>query len=270
MTIIVKQISDRGTSNPIVARTGPQANEIFQWSSLSREEEKKFLLFDTLSNFRRRLLVCDDIRETVLKELVDINESYDPDEMKNGVTLPQIVHLDTYCEIFLYFSKLAMRDLSPIFSVFYDYDKYGHDYRKHRDWAKDKFGEDDELYRMLAEDHDWIKKISDLRNAVEHPENGKLNIKNIELHKSGKLLAPLWWKDGENKADILRDMHVFVENMLTFSEDLLVVLVKKTASFPHLIFLEIPEEERTPEMPTRITPSMDMSKLNQLDTTDNA
>lgn len=154
-----------------------------------------------------------------------------------------------------------MRDLSPIFNVFFGYEKFGSRYDVYKEWAKTKFGENDELYKILNEDHVWIKDLVDFRNAVEHPESSKLKILNIEPHKSGKLDFPKWSLNDQTQRNIINDIEVFVENMLTFCEDILVILIKKTLTFPHIIFLEIPENDRDENCPIRIRASIDKSKL---------
>jgi hypothetical protein len=44
--------------------------------------------------------------------------------------------------------------------------------------------------------------------------------------------------------------------MLTLAEDVLVACIKKRPLFPHVIFYEVPEDQRNPEMPLRIQPGL--------------
>ncbi|MBM3632083.1 MAG: hypothetical protein FJX03_00010 [Alphaproteobacteria bacterium] len=250
VNIVFKKILEHGPSNPIVARTTLQGMELLKFSSINSDATKQEKVFNTLLDFQRRLLVCEDIRKKIEDDLLEIDKKISQNEFKDE--LPQILHLQTSCEIFLYFSKLAMRDLSPIISCFFEYGKFSHNYKVHARWAERTFGKEDILSKLLDEDHEWIKFIADMRNAVEHPDSGALNINNIDFHENCKLTPPQWNIEGRTPSDILSDLGTVIENMLTFSEDLLVALVKKTIISSCIDFAQIPEEERNHKSPIRL------------------
>lgn len=84
MSIIIRQISDRGTKNPIVARTTVQPLDLLQFSEIGREKDKKDEAFKVLLNFQRRLLVCDDIRQTIVESIEEINKDISGGKYKEG------------------------------------------------------------------------------------------------------------------------------------------------------------------------------------------
>lgn len=105
-----------------------------------------------------------------------------------------------------------------------------------------------------------------MRNAVEHPgeRSGILYIHNFELHKIPKkeeivITEPSWHIDDGKRTSILKDMDAFLKNLLEFTEDLLVICIKKTdPPFP-IVIEEIPEADRDPTCPIRFRATISLN-----------
>lgn len=264
MSFIIKKISDHGTSNPIVARLSVQTSELMQFYPLSKEKRDK--IFEILhENVQPRLLRSYEINKELLSDLKKIDEEI----AKEGVhiqasgrvtTVPQIMKLRERCENYLYNAKSALRDLSCIFEPLFGKKFNEARYDTIYSWAKKKFGEDDNLAKIIKQDHDlWIKKVVSMRNVVEHPggRSGQLHIHNIELTTSPdsqKILFvdPTWHLNNEPRVSISEDFNTFIWNLLEFTEDILVLSLEKfDKKFP-IAVAEIPKEERNPQCPVRL------------------
>ena len=256
MTFQLKQVSEHGTANPIVARLSLQTVELLQFSSLDKNrQDEVFALFH--GEVQPRLLECDDIAQEISKEIMaianELNESGLITQSQGRVIeVPNLMRLEQRVEQFLYCAKSALRDLSKLFGFFFAKEFNEARFDKIHSWAVDTFGEDSELAVLIKQDHDlWIKQVVAMRNAVEHPGgfSGNLHIHNFELATAPhsmqhKLSEPCWHRNDDPKSSIANDLLVFVTNILEFCEDLLVVCIKMTGFPDFLQFVQIPESER--------------------------
>jgi len=265
MSFIIKKISDHGTSNPIVARLSVQTSELMKFYPLSKEKREK--IFEILhGNIRPRLLQSYEINQELLSDLKKIDEEIE----KEGVhiqasgrvtTIPQIMKLKERCENYLYNAKSALRDLSGIFEPLFRKKFNEARYDKVHIWAKKKFGEDDNLTKIIKQGHDlWIKKVISMRNAVEHPggHSGQLHIHNIELTTSPDsqkvlFVDPTWHLNNEPRVSISKDFNKFIWSLLEFAEDILVLSLEKFDNKFPIVVAQILEEERNPECPVRLS-----------------
>lgn len=117
--------------------------------------------------------------------------------------------------------KKALAEVSKILSVFFDYQKTGHHYTAHHKWAKETFGKNSGVTKVL-EDHvtgDGLPKyLVDMRSRVEHPaQNYWLKVQKIEFEPlSKKMVRPAWSTDAHPAlSDILTGMHVLLNNILS-------------------------------------------------------
>jgi len=160
-----QQILDYGTKNPIVARLSLQVKDIIQFFPLN--ETQKENVFGTMCmDVMPRIMTCYKINEEIGREIIKCKEKIN----KNGIltqpqgrtlTLPSILNLNERVETFLYNSKSALRDFIKIFNVIFNANlekkaRYDLVY----EWAKGEFGENDNLTKVLKQDHDlWIQQI---------------------------------------------------------------------------------------------------------------
>jgi len=272
MVFIVTKKLNHGTSNPIIARLGPQTQDLTQAFPLTKQQKDEIfeILFVKVS---RRLITCYEILETVKSEINQITNEIKKSglEIQPGgstITLPQVSKLEEKVESFLYNAKSALRDLSQIFKVFYKKEFDHSRYHEIQQWAEREIGLESPLAKLLADDQLWIKSLVSKRNAVEHPRgySGYLHIQNYQLHGrfeegNASIQEPTWHLNDEKPCLIADDLNTYLWNLLEFSEDLLAVcLMSLEEKFP-LVIGTVPEEERDPECPIRLRVTLDPEKI---------
>lgn len=266
-----RQISDYGTSNPIVARLSIQTSQLCEPFLLDKDTKESVLKiygFDV----QPKLLECFRIADWLWSELVRLDKEiaksgFDIQAGGRAVTVPTVLRLESQAETFLYNAKASLRELVKIINLFYHTAFNSPRYDKVANWASKKLGENDDLSRLVNQDHRlWIKDIIDRRNAVEHPngELGPMRIQNTQVTRTDegiKLIEPSWALGDGKFSSIRQDMFVFIDNFLEFAEDLLVILLKRQKCTIPVLFVEIPEKERDPKMPIRLRVTIDPSKI---------
>jgi len=253
----IRKISNHGTSNPIVARLAPQSHELMDFSTLSKEKKEELLLL-LHEQIMPRLLTCDTISRRVVQAIEDavsnVKKHGLPTQAQGRVVdVPHIANLEQDVEQFLYSAKSVLRDAAKMFKIFFDKEFPGARYDRVLAWAIENFGEQNELVRVLREDQElWIRRIVDMRNAVEHPGGhaGRLHVNNF-VFSQNRLIRPTWRLDDEPIAGIAHDMPIYVDNMMTLCEDLLIFCIRTSGTIAGVDFAEIPESDRIPDCPKR-------------------
>jgi hypothetical protein len=251
----------RGTKTPCVARTTLQTNDLLQAFNLSEQTKKG--IGDVSFNVMTRLIALEDVRERVRNQVDAAKKSI----LESGVQtqsgdrfaqLPAVMNLQQETESFLLNAKLALRDIAKLFDPFYG-KLFSHDYRKIRRWAAQEFGEEDQLTKLLDTDCPWIDRVVKMRNVVEHPDNNPdapLTIHNFRILNGAppwKVVEPVWFMKDRTAAAIADDMDTIANNLLTLYEDLLIdCLLRRQGDGPFCI-VEIPEADRDPDCPYRLT-----------------
>jgi len=268
----LQEISKHGTSNPIVARLGPQVKDLCGFYNLT--DEQKGEIFDIMSNkVCRHCLECYDIFKKIETKIVEIDAQIGKkglDLQSNGrvVTLPSVPNLVADAENFLYKAKSALRDLTNIFRVLFDINCKETEknlYQCILEQLKEKFGENDNLIKQLSEDYKlWIKELVAKRNAVEHPGgySGRLYIKDCsyEEYEGRKgIIIPTWHRDSDKPTSILHDMSSYIHNIFTFAEEIFILSLQKCKPLVDvpMHIAKIPESERSKDMPVRFRMVMD-------------
>lgn len=257
----IKQISNYGTSNFIVARLSIQTQNILQPFYCINNDVKESIF--TLYNLKiqKRLLVCNKINEEITNEIKQINNEIEKNGLKTqsqgrSIHIPQVLELEERIEQFLYSAKSVLRDLTEIFHIFFGKKFTEARYDKVLSWSEDEFGIDNNLTKLINQDHElWIKRIVTLRNAIEHPGgySGNLKIDNFELIDE-KLLLPSWQLNDEDRFLISTDLNTIVLNLLEFSEEVLINCIdNKIGGIPDFFRItEVPLGERDEKCPIRL------------------
>jgi hypothetical protein len=271
MTFVLKKGSDHGTSNPIVARQAVQTSEVIRFFSLPKQKQDRVLEI-YINMIKPWLLQCKEISENIAKENEEIRTRINENRIQiqssgRVAEVPQISRLTEQVETYLYNAKSSLRDLAlifePLFGVRFDHSRY----HEIKDWFEGKFGADTPVTELLAADGPWLKRIVDMRNAVEHPEGkrGPLQIQNSELigQNSERRLfqEPVWFLKGEPPVGILPDMRIILDNFLTFAEDVLIAAYVQLHPGSIVQFVEIPEQDRNTQCPVRLRAILDQSKV---------
>lgn len=245
---------NRGSTDPIVARTVMQAGKIVSLYEFSHEKEVAIVY--VFEKIRRHLHQCDDISRKIVKDIkektVILHKNLGESRSKRILHLPAAENLTNDLETYLYHAKLTFRELKDLF--FYSLDKkfkQTTQYSHIADWAEKRFGKSNTLSRWLRNNCDWIQKIIDSRNAVEHPETHTIEIKNFYATNDGTIHTPCWGLDDEPLHPILEDMEILTTNILEFSEILLLYCLRNVKDISPIIIAEIPIENRDEDAPMR-------------------
>jgi hypothetical protein len=264
----IQKISDYGTGNPIVARLSIQTKELLPFYNLSDKQMEQIgdLFF---ANLQPKLVTCSRIKEQLTREVRGHQRGIDEFGLEfqsqgRVYTLPSILDLQHHAETFLYNAKSTLRDLTHLFSILFSQSfKNEARFDKVFSWAKTKFGSEDPLVKMLGDDaNTWIKRVVQMRNAVEHPGgySGILHIENfISIEEGTKILViePMWWLNTEEKCPIVYAMDVIVSNLLAFCEETLILCLEKFRIQHITVIAEIPEKDRDPTCPIRFKMTID-------------
>ena len=271
MPFEIKKVSDHGTSNPIVARLAVQTSEVIRFFSLPKEKQDGVLEI-YINMVKPRLLQCMEVRDKITKENEAIKRRINANEIRiqsdgRVVEVPQISRLTEQVETYLYNAKSGLRDLAlvfePLFGVRFDHSRYN----EIRQWFDKNFGADAPISKLLGDDEPWLKRVVDMRNAVEHPEGkrGPLHISNVELvgqnNERRLFQEPVWYLQGDPPASIVEDMRTTLDNLLTFAEDVLIIAYVQLYPNSIVQFAQIPEQERDAKCPVRLRTVLDQSRV---------
>jgi hypothetical protein len=263
---VVQKRSNHGTSNPIVARLSLQTNELLQFADLTKEaKEQVFRIYH--DDMQRSLLRCYDalthLRQAREATLQEVAAAVD----QGARSVPFIIGLEDEVNTFLYEAKLYLRDALQVLNVFFGTTfveasrlTRWNDKGKEKDgavitWATKTFGPSDNFTLMLRSEERWVSDLIKFRNAVEHLDGDSVMVLENYRATSYGHLDPSWRRDGKDARPetlLFPDMEVFLENLLTFGEDLLVCSIQQRPISPHIGFALIPSEERLPECPVRV------------------
>lgn len=278
MGYVIVKTSGHGTSNPIIARISVQSRQLMEPFSLSEEKKKKIwgILHDKV---QQQLLSCYDIWSQIASresEIVAEVEEKGIQTQSHGrvATIDQIENLSPLSGSFLYSAKSALRDIKLMICEFYENDTNirkvaDKNYKELKNWAKNKFGEDDEFTKLISEDFRlWIDEVCRKRDAIEHPggHSGHIEIFNFTAiqeaeTKKWKGVFPQWRRNQGKPSSITRDMQVTIDNILNFSEDILAQCLLKVGSMVPVVFYEIEVEKRDSDCPIRLRVTLDREKL---------
>lgn len=257
MNFQIKKVGDQGTSNPIVARLTVQTDEVVGFCRITKAQ-KDAVLELYFNEVMPRLLTCDEISRRLVSEVGKVEAAVKADGLRGqaegrAVVVPQLMRLQADVEQYLYSAKGVLRYAAGIFKPLFNED-FGPRYDKTIAWCEKTHGVDHPMSRMLREDHDrWIRHLIDMRNAVEHPGELRLKVRNFEL-LGVTLHAPTWQLNDDPATGIANDMPGYVQMMLEFCEDLVAAGSRVAGGWPGIAFAIIPEAERDPACPKRLRP----------------
>jgi hypothetical protein len=273
MPFVIAKKLEHGTTNAIVARLTLQTLEILKQCNVTKDEQEKIgsIYIDSLV---KKNLRCWEIEQRLRAEFGKKLASYKPPAPGAvSVELPQIPRLEEECHNFLYEAKNYLRDLLQVFNLL-----YGTNYKEASEWvraskaapsvmdfAAKTFGEKHVNTVFFRQMPTCIEPFIDMRNAVEHPKgrSGELKITNIAFDSGGKLAAPVWSREKDDRIEygplvILDDLRVGIHNLLILGEDVLIVWAMTHLAMPGVTAVTVvPESKRDPGCPIRyrIAPS---------------
>ena len=252
--VLVQEEHHRGSVDPYVARTIMQAAYLASHFQLGQEKDKG--ISSVFDKYRRHLHQCHDISQRIIQEIEGhsqaLNTSLKNRQTSEVLRLPSVRNLTNDVETFLYHAKLAFRELKGLFLFTQDKKfRTTTQYNHIADWSEKRFGVNNHLSRWLRANCDWIQKLMDSRNAVEHPDASTLVIKNFHLDERGNISDPIWVLNDEAPMSLKKDMEVIPVNMLEYAEVLLVYALNNAKTISPIVIAEIPEKKRNKDTPMR-------------------
>ena len=274
-----EKIFDLGASSPYVARAIIQFEEIIKFLSFNQSKQKDLL--SHLWNANQYLLNAFDCDKSIVEEATNLLPKCDSiiEKHKNRSSipaLPQIPDLENKVRTYLNNAKLFLIESFRLLNIFYKMPfggrKAAH-FDSHLEWVKKNLGEKHSITKLISQDLEWIRLISECRNAIEHPEEGQeIKIRNISLSAGNKLSGPAWGYDLRKKLDIqfdsvdlINDLSVFSYNMLYFFEELFLICIDENLAIHKLWMLSrIPENKINKKCPIKYTVTLknEFVKLN--------
>ena len=153
-------------------------------------------------------------------------------------------------------SHAALNDVSELFPLILAAKCKRGRYDQIIAWSKETFGENDVLSLMLQADHRWIYLWGEVRNAFEHPNPSYyVQVNNFRILASREIQLPTWQMkhprlDVFKPQNMVQSLVLHRDNILSFFENLLLVMTDKTITFP-VEFIDQEEEHRDPDCPKR-------------------
>lgn len=245
----IEKLYSVGTSNPFVARTILQFNEMLALAV--RDQNRRAEIIRHVWHAATLLLECEKAQHHIYSHALELlpkcNQIIEVHKTKVSIpALPKIPDLRTHVSDFLINGKKFLVATYKLLNLFYampiDGNNEAH-FNKHREWICKKLSADHQIHKLIKSDESWIRLISECSNAVRHEEDGlRIQIENFSLKPGNKFSGPAWRFDltkkkmgrQEEYTDLIYDMDVHMQNMLTFFEEILLLCVQdeiKTSNF---------------------------------------
>lgn len=256
------QVSDVGTSNPIVARLTVGMHDFLELAGPSLGEAKKLESRKLTYEVKTALVSGEKALMPLLLRMKEIEAQFllnGPDLQSDGrvVNVPAILNLDN-AKVFLKFSRDALNILAKLMGILIDGNFNGPHFHVVRDHAIKKLGSAHQLSQLLAEDQKWIKHIIDLRNEDEHPGSGKPFMSGYSIQFKGAsagLEVPRFYDNTP-----VFNLEIYANNLLTFAEEIIILSLKQ--HLPKFVGItEIPESNRDRSCPIRFRTSLVRSEI---------
>ena len=260
LMIKIQKHSNYGTSTPAVARTIIQGHELLSFFQVGETQKESCIA--VLMDLKRHLLGCIAISEQIQTQVEQAKKEFNEQGLQfqskgRAVTLPTVVDLHSQAESFLQSSKLALADTARLVVPFFGGNQ-DHRFHKLAAWSAKEFGHADLLTQAAFSWEPWVKLIVDMRNAVDHPQDGpkgKLVVHNFQFsgtQNEPSLLDPAWSLTQEPGRALLPEMAAIVEGCIELGEEILVALFYKFTPNMPLKVVEVALEERDPAKPVRL------------------
>lgn len=138
------QLSDQGTSNPIVARLTIGLFEILDMAQISKE--KKQAITEHCFELSKNLVLAEKAALPLMQELRDIEQRLEVEGVRTQadgrvVETPGVMHLDGN-RVFLKYAKDALQTLANVMGIILQSDFQGPHFHRVRDCAIEKLGKD--------------------------------------------------------------------------------------------------------------------------------
>ena len=223
-----------GSSNPCLLLGFIQFKPLVDFS------KNKDILLQHLWNTTQYLLICENSLKYIYKEtdkrIPECNSAIARSKQKTYIPLPAVPLLDNYIAQFLLNAKHCLINIFKEFNIMFKTPNREGNFEAYYKWFQERKEQYQEIYLTLSKDILWVKKASNLRNAIEHPREGqRIEVRNITLLPGNKIMLPSWRYDlsssgcgkQDNFSDIVNDMSIILNNILSFQEDITVLCLNQ-------------------------------------------
>jgi hypothetical protein len=235
-----QEIYPIGCNNSFVARSIVQAKQVFDGVILRPELAHRKLL-DAVWEATQLLLQCENahfrIYNDAMSLFAEIDDVVERSKSRAAIpSLPQVADLEERVGSFLGSAKRFLEKAHLLLCMFYGSPDHGSNFSAYREWMSANRSSSEKVVSLLSEDREWIRFISESRNAlaINHArENFIVEVRNFTLEPGNKFSAPSWRYDLSDRggsvqgywSDIVKDMDTHLHNMLTFFEELYILCV---------------------------------------------
>ena len=258
MQWVVKEVAEVGTGNEIVARLVIQSLRILDGVLLPTHVTKEALIsrFHMCKEF---LLECRTIADQIAVETREIELSIAGQHVhpaESGTTLnpfPQVQQLESRASSFLMNAKRSAQELAGLLDLLFSTGIRIPRFNQIRDRIREQQGAESQLYAIINQAEPSLKRIIDMRNALEHPtQHNKLVIENFRLLPGSKVRPPAWHLSSEPVAPLVEEMSGIVGFLIDAAEAVIIssVLCANTDDYPFCV-VAIPQEEIDRDCPVR-------------------
>lgn len=261
-----EKISDFGTESDYVARCILQAKKLLPF--ITKDEKSKNKILEQLWELNLQLLNCKKVVREIdfhySSLIVKCNQIIIDNKSSSVIPpLPKIPELEEKVRVFLTNSKLILIGAFKFLAEFYPLpigDRAESHFDKHIESLENTLGTEHEISKLLKVDLEWIRLLSECRNAIEHSGDGqKIDVTNFALKPGNKFSTPCWTYDLTKKLgvkngphDLLNDLDIFCSNMLHLLEDLIILVTQdKLSTHPVAAVYKVAETKVNKECPIR-------------------
>ena len=236
-----EKIALLGSASPYVARIFLQFKRIID--QVFSEDSIKPKLLERIWSLNEQLLLCAQFELNIRKQLDGVMHKCDSIIEQNKASraippLAKVENLENDAKSFLLAGKLFLIDCFKLISLFTDLPLGARDeshFDKHIKWLEQNRPDLNKLSLTLGNDLYWIRRLSECRNAIEHPGAGQsLMIENTKLHPGNKFSLPTWSYDLTNKINVRessipihQELDTYLNNMLHLLEDILLLCISE-------------------------------------------
>ncbi len=230
-----------GSGNRFIARTILQAKDILGSVVLNKEFDRQAIL-DHVWDCTQHLINCESSYYKIYSDTMKLMKKCDEIITRKKNTshipsLPQIENLDQHVGAFLGNGKRFLEKSHELLCIFYGCTCFSSDFPAYRSWMTKNKKDRTEIITFLKQEKDWIELLAWYRNALDinHSRAGfEVIVENFKLRAGNKFTGPCWKYDFSHRNDKVQDephdlihgMDVFINNMLTFFEELFLLCVK--------------------------------------------
>ncbi|MFF7708882.1 hypothetical protein [Pseudomonas sp. NPDC007930] len=236
-----EKIAAFGAASPYVARIFLQFKKIID--QVFPEDSIKPKLLEQIWSLNEQLLLCAQFESNIREQLDEVVQKCDIiiEQSKSNRAIPplaKVKNLESDAKSFLLVGKQFLIDCFKLISLFTGLPLGTRDeahFDKHIKWLEQNRSALKKLSLVLGNDLSWVRRLSECRNALEHPGPGQsIVIENTKLHPGNKFSLPTWSYDLTNKINVKessvsihQELDAYLNNMLYFLEDILLFCISE-------------------------------------------